>query len=69
MKATGVVRRVDDLGRIVIPKEIRRILKAWAHSFGNVPGFSLFAHLSATAFVDTMRADKTEGGKVNASNI
>ena len=27
MKATGIVRRVDDLGRIVIPKEIRRILK------------------------------------------
>jgi AbrB family looped-hinge helix DNA binding protein len=26
MKATGIVRRVDDLGRIVIPKEIRRIL-------------------------------------------
>ena len=27
MKATGIVRRVDDLGRIVIPKEIRRTLK------------------------------------------
>lgn len=27
MKATGVVRRVDDLGRIVIPKEIRRNLR------------------------------------------
>ena len=26
-KATGIVRRVDDLGRIVIPKEIRRTLK------------------------------------------
>lgn len=26
MKATGIIRRVDDLGRIVIPKEIRRIL-------------------------------------------
>ena len=24
MKATGVVRRIDDLGRVVIPKEIRR---------------------------------------------
>ena len=24
MKATGIIRRVDDLGRIVIPKEIRR---------------------------------------------
>ena len=26
MKATGIVRRVDDLGRIVIPKEIRRVM-------------------------------------------
>ncbi len=26
-KATGIVRRVDDLGRIVIPKEIRRTLR------------------------------------------
>ena len=25
MKATGIVRRVDDLGRVVIPKEIRRL--------------------------------------------
>lgn len=24
MKATGIIRRLDDLGRIVIPKEIRR---------------------------------------------
>ena len=27
MKATGIVRRVDDLGRVVIPKEIRRSMK------------------------------------------
>lgn len=27
MKAAGIVRRVDDLGRIVIPKEIRRTLR------------------------------------------
>ena len=26
MKATGIVRKIDDLGRIVIPKEIRRTL-------------------------------------------
>ena len=24
MKATGIVRRIDELGRVVIPKEIRR---------------------------------------------
>ena len=28
MKATGIVRRVDDLGRIDIPKEIRRTLRS-----------------------------------------
>ncbi len=27
MKATGIVRRMDDLGRVVIPKEIRRTMK------------------------------------------
>lgn len=27
MKATGIVRRIDDLGRVVVPKEIRKILK------------------------------------------
>lgn len=26
MKATGIIRRIDDLGRIVIPKEIRRTM-------------------------------------------
>jgi AbrB family looped-hinge helix DNA binding protein len=26
MRATGIVRRVDDIGRVMIPKEIRRIL-------------------------------------------
>ena len=26
MKATGIIRRVDDLGRIVLPKEVRRKL-------------------------------------------
>ena len=27
MKATGIVRRIDDLGRVVVPKEIRRTLR------------------------------------------
>ena len=27
MEATGIVRRIDDLGRVVIPKEIRRVLR------------------------------------------
>ncbi len=27
MKATGIIRRIDDLGRIAIPKEFRRIMR------------------------------------------
>lgn len=27
MRATGIIRRIDDLGRVVIPKEVRRTLK------------------------------------------
>ena len=27
MKATGIIRRIDDLGRVVIPKEIRRTMR------------------------------------------
>ena len=27
MKATGIVRRIDDFGRVVIPKEIRRTMR------------------------------------------
>ena len=27
MRTTGIVRRIDDLGRVVIPKEVRRTLK------------------------------------------
>ena len=27
MKATGIIRRIDDLGRVVIPKEIRKNLR------------------------------------------
>lgn len=29
MKSTGIVRRIDDLGRVVIPKEIRRTMKVY----------------------------------------
>ena len=38
MKATGIVRRVDDLGRIVIPKEISRTLRI---SENNLPQITL----------------------------
>lgn len=45
MKATGIIRRVDDLGRVVIPKEIRRScgiregepLEIYVDKVGNAP--------------------------------
>ena len=46
MKATGIVRRVDDLGRIVIPKEIRRTLRIREcdPSYTPLTSFDLFLH-------------------------
>ena len=46
MKATGIVRRVDDLGRIVIPKEIRRTLRIREGdpSCTTLTSFDLFLH-------------------------
>ena len=39
MKATGIVRRIDDLGRVVIPKEIRRTMRIrdiqWQLDYGS----------------------------------
>ena len=49
MKATGIVRRIDDLGRIVVPKEIRRTLRIRAVSYTHLDvykrqsnGFSVY---------------------------
>lgn len=36
MKATGIVRRIDDLGRIVVPKEIENLKDPGGRSFGNI---------------------------------
>ena len=46
MKETGIVRRVDDLGRIVIPKEIRRTLRIREGdpSCTTLTSFDLFLH-------------------------
>ena len=40
MKTTGVIRRIDDLGRIQIPKEIRRQL--FPHDYGEGQPMELF---------------------------
>ena len=44
MKATGIVRRIDDLGRVVIPKEIRRTMriKEGDPSFPTLTAFDRF---------------------------
>ena len=42
MKATGIVRRIDDLGRVVIPNEIRRTLRIIQEIYSNM--------MSRTAF-------------------
>ena len=42
MKATGIVRRIDDLGRVVIPKEIRCLIRIrlMEHSLVAITGSS-----------------------------
>ena len=69
MKATGVVRRIDDLGRIVIPKEIRRTLriKEGDPQFGYSGSSRIFykmernpATASGTGFIYKAAGYKTE---------
>ena len=59
MKATGIVRRVDDLGRIVIPKEIRRTLcvREGDPSCTTLTSFDSFLH-GILAFEDRVLGDK-----------
>ncbi len=56
MKATGIVRRVDDLGRIVIPKEIRRTLRIREGdpSYTTFTSFDLFLR-GIIAFTERVR--------------
>ena len=42
MKATGVVRRIDDLGRIVLPKELRRTMRIKEGDSLEIPRGELF---------------------------
>lgn len=69
MKATGIVRRIDDLGRVVIPKEIRRTLRikegtpleiytdregeVILKKYSPIGELSLFAHEYAEALAQT----------------
>ena len=60
MKATGIVRRIDDLGRVVIPKEIRRScciregdpLEIYLGNIGEMPVVCFCKH--EASFVDSL---------------
>ena len=49
MKATGIVRRIDDLGRVVIPKEIRRTMRI-REGDPLLTTLTLFEHFCLTIF-------------------
>ena len=49
MKATGIVRRIDDLGRVVIPKEIRRTMRIRE-------GYPLQTYTDVEAFGEVFRS-------------
>ena len=73
MKATGIVRRIDDLGRVVIPKEIRRTLRIKEGDpleiFTNNNGEVIFKKYSpigelsefATQYADTLARTSGQG--------
>jgi len=60
MKATGIVRRIDDLGRVVIPKEIRRTIylilivgnRAVGISVKLCKAIDIFPHLTVVGMED-----------------
>ena len=54
MKATGIVRRVDDLGRIVIPKEIRRTLPCKKNTSGVKKSLRCFFAVACVQFCNCM---------------
>ncbi|MBQ9961546.1 MAG: AbrB/MazE/SpoVT family DNA-binding domain-containing protein [Firmicutes bacterium] len=78
MKATGIVRRIDDLGRVVVPKEIRRVLRIregdpleiYTGSSGEVilKKYSPISELSEFAGEYVETASKVLGGTVIVSD-
>ncbi len=58
MKATGIVRRIDDLGRVVIPKEIRRsmMIKEGDPSFTTLTEFDRF-YIALHSVVERIKAE------------
>ena len=64
MKATGIVRRIDDLGRVVIPKEIRRTMHiregAPLEIFTDTNGLVIFKKYSPIGELSTFAAQYAE---------
>lgn len=64
MKATGIVRRIDDLGRVVIPKEIRRTMRIREGDpleiFTNINGEVIFKKYSPLGELETFSNDLCE---------
>ena len=58
MKATGIIRRIDDLGRVVIPKEIRRTMriKEGEPSFATLTEFDRF-YIAIHSVVERIKAE------------
>ena len=76
MKATGIVRRIDDLGRVVIPKEIRRTMRiregAPLEIFTNKDGEVIFKKYSPigeiSEYVDAY-AETVNKGKIGRAHV
>lgn len=64
MRATGIVRRIDDLGRVVIPKEIRRTMRIREGDpleiFTDTQGEVIFKKYSQLGEMSLMAADYTD---------
>ncbi|MBQ6380163.1 MAG: AbrB/MazE/SpoVT family DNA-binding domain-containing protein [Clostridia bacterium] len=71
MKATGIVRRIDDLGRVVIPKEIRKTLRLRdgdaLEIFTDSQGEVIFKKYSPIGEMSSFAAAYAEAMNVNAS--
>lgn len=68
MKATGIIRKVDDLGRIVLPAELRRLLDIHDHDpvevYVDKDSIVLRKHQPACHFCDSDHSLRAFKGKI-----
>ena len=73
MKATGIVRRIDDLGRVVIPKEIRRTMRIREGDpleiYTSKEGEVIFKKYSLMGDIDDLAGQFCEALSKNVSGI